>query len=252
MLAMDLDQKRRDLTEQCGGGRLAVDEAPAAAIGLDLASHDQRLARLHRDTRLVQNGGQAAIGGGGLETGGDDRLTRAMTDQSAVAAPAQRQPQRVEQDRFARPGLARQDTQAPAEIKIQRLDQHDIANGQCGQHGGRYKAKCRAMLSPRCENDPDLFGVSVMASVSTPSRASDAGPWMASLCSPHDKKGDQPVGELLLPVGVGRPGAAALGVTVPPLPGRPILTEPGVPVGTTGWPGWIAGIGCTGYSRISL
>ena len=25
-----------------------------------------------------------------------------------------------------------------------------------------------------------------------------------------------------------------------------------VPVGTTGWPGWIAGIGCTGYSRISL
>jgi hypothetical protein len=36
----------------------------------------------------------------------------------------------------------------------------------------------------------------------------------------------------------------------PPPPGWPILTEPGVPVGTMGWPGWIAGIGCTGYSRI--
>ena len=72
---------------------------------------------------------------------------------------------------------------------------------------------------------------------------------MASLCSPHDKKGDQPVGELLLPVGVGRPGAAALGVTVPPLPGRPILTEPGVPVGTSQVRDAVRAAAVAGFSR---
>ncbi len=63
--------------------------------------------------------------------------------------------------------------------------------------------------------------------------------WQASLTlSPVQGEGDlwqtHPVGELLLPVGVGRPGAAALGVAVLPPPGRPMLVEPGVPVGTTG------------------
>ena len=158
MLAMNLDQIGSDLAQQGGGGGLAVDEAPASAIGLHLTPHDQRLTRFDRDARLVENGGQAAVGGGGLETGGNDGLSRAVADQPAVAAPTQRQPERVEQDRFARPGLTGQNAEAPAEIQVQSLDQDDITNGQRGQHGARYKAKCGAMLSPVAKMIPICSG----------------------------------------------------------------------------------------------
>ncbi|GAA3251039.1 hypothetical protein GCM10020258_06450 [Sphingomonas yabuuchiae] len=65
MLAVDFDQIGRDLAEQGGRGGLAVDEAPAAAIGLHLAADDQRLARFDIDPGLVENGGEAAVGEGG-------------------------------------------------------------------------------------------------------------------------------------------------------------------------------------------
>ncbi len=158
MLAVNLDQEGRDLAEQRGGGGLAVDEAPAAAIGLDLAAHDQRLAGFDLDPRFVQDQRQAAVGGGGLETGGDDRLPRAVADQSAIAAPAQRQPSASSRIDLPAPRLARQDAQATAEIEVQRLDQDDITNGQRGQHGARYKGKRRAMLSPAAKMIPICSG----------------------------------------------------------------------------------------------
>ena len=51
---------------------------------------------------------------------------------AAVGPVAQHQPQRIEQDRLARPGLAGQHAEPAAEIEVERLDQHDVADGKRG------------------------------------------------------------------------------------------------------------------------
>ena len=56
MLAVDLDQHGAELAQQAGRDRLVVDEGAAAAVGLDDAADDQRLARLVRQPVLVEQG----------------------------------------------------------------------------------------------------------------------------------------------------------------------------------------------------
>ena len=126
VLAMDLDQHRPDLAQQRGGGGLIVDERAASAIGLDQSPDDQRLAGIDLQPIL---GEQLRDGWGGIERRGDDRLCRPPTHQRAFAAPPQSEPQRIEQDRFARAGLPGQHAEAGAELQLQRLDQHDVTNG---------------------------------------------------------------------------------------------------------------------------
>ena len=54
---------------------------------------------------------------------------------SAVSARApKRQPERVEQDRLARPGLAGEHAKPGFEIEVERLDEDDIADGKLPQH----------------------------------------------------------------------------------------------------------------------
>ena len=72
-----------------------------------------------------------------IEFGGHRRLLGAGAHQAALGAHAERQPERVEQDRFAGAGLAGQDAQARPEGEIKPVDQHDIANGKAEQHRGR-------------------------------------------------------------------------------------------------------------------
>ena len=74
-------------------------------------------------------------GGRRIEAGGDAGLRLPCPDKAAVGAGAERQPQRIEQDRLARAGFTGEDGQAGAELQVQRLDQHDIADGKRGQHG---------------------------------------------------------------------------------------------------------------------
>ena len=47
-----------------------------------------------------------------------------------AAAATDGQAQRIQQDGFARPGLARQDIQAGREFQRRLFDQDDVANGQ--------------------------------------------------------------------------------------------------------------------------
>ena len=54
----------------------------------------------------------------------------------ALGARAQRQTQGVEDDRLARPGLAGQHGQAALDLEIERVHQHDVADGEGGQHEG--------------------------------------------------------------------------------------------------------------------
>ncbi len=62
------------------------------------------------------------------------RLLGAVADKSALRTHAQRQSQRIEQDRFARAGLAGQHAEAAMESEIEPVDQHDVPDGESQKH----------------------------------------------------------------------------------------------------------------------
>jgi hypothetical protein len=67
------------------------------------------------------------------EVGADVGLGRAFAHHAGVAAPAQRQLQRIDQDRLAGAGLAGEDREA-GELEFDRVDDDEVADGQCAQH----------------------------------------------------------------------------------------------------------------------
>src|ERR1041385_2163595 len=58
-----------------------------------------------------------------------------MAHEARVAAAAERKRERVEQDRFARAGLAGQHRQAGGGIDVEPFDQNDVADREAGEHG---------------------------------------------------------------------------------------------------------------------
>ena len=68
------------------------------------------------------------------EFGGDGGLLGAGPHQARIGAPAERQTERVQQDRFAGAGLAGQDAQPRPEGERQPVDQDNIADGKTKQH----------------------------------------------------------------------------------------------------------------------
>ena len=92
--------------------------------------HRDRLTDLGLGQRGTDGIGQA----GEFKAGGDAGLIFPGADQAGIGAIPQHQPQRIEQDRLAGPGLASQHTQPPGEIEVERFDQNDIADGEAGQH----------------------------------------------------------------------------------------------------------------------
>ena len=70
------------------------------------------------------------------EFGGDGGLLGAGPHQPRIGAPAKRQPQGVEQDRFPGTGLPGQHAQPGTEGERQPVDQNDIADGEAEQHAG--------------------------------------------------------------------------------------------------------------------
>ena len=84
--------------------------------------------------------------GADLEQRRDDRLRLPGADQRGVGARAQRQPERVEQDRLARPGLAGEHAKPGFEIEVERLDEDDIADGKLPQH----RPRCSLAAAARC------------------------------------------------------------------------------------------------------
>ena len=71
------------------------------------------------------------------ELGGDRGLLGAGPHQAGIGAPAERQPERVQQDRLAGAGLAGQHAQPRPEGEAEPVDQDDIADGQAEQHARR-------------------------------------------------------------------------------------------------------------------
>ena len=132
VLAVNLDQIARERAQGLGADALIVDESAGAAVRELHAPEDQ--FALPGD-RLRLQSLQRGMAGGQLEHRGDLALSLPVPDQGAVAARAQRERQCVEQDRFARAGLAGQDRQPAGEFEIQLIDQHDVADRKPGEHG---------------------------------------------------------------------------------------------------------------------
>ena len=122
------------------GTARAADESAASAVALQRAPDDQRLAGV----QLRCPARQAAHGP-------DDRPqarsrpkpTRrprpARTRPVSARAPSAR-PERIEQDRFARAGLAREHAESRLELELEPLDEHDVVDCELPQHASARSA----------------------------------------------------------------------------------------------------------------
>ena len=137
LLAMHLQQQRAQVFQQPHAHRRIVDEGAAAPVGgQGPAQHDLAVQRhlLLRQQNMGRVPGLRFEDDGGAALGG----ARAHAGSSASA---HRQPQRIQQDGFARPRLAGQHIEAGREFQRRLLDQNDVPDGQCRQHAGLRKAK---------------------------------------------------------------------------------------------------------------
>ena len=113
------------------GGGMAVDQGTRAAVGLDQAAQ-------HHGTRIA---GKIALGQPGTkrrgerELGDDVGAGRALTHHAGIAAAAQRELQRVDEDGLAGAGLAGEHGEARPELEFERVDDDEVPQAQGKQHG---------------------------------------------------------------------------------------------------------------------
>ena len=148
VLAVDLDQQVAELAEQPAAHRLVVDEGARAAVGGEHPAQHQIVPGI--DAVLGQQGRYRRLAGR-AEDRADRRLRGTRADQLPIRPAAERQPERVEQDRLAGAGLAGQHAQPALELEVEALDQDDVADREAGQHGagrrvsgGRPRAPSRS------------------------------------------------------------------------------------------------------------
>ena len=154
MLAVQLDQSGSQFAQQRGADRLIVDERLARPVGLQRPAQDQRLAGLDLDVGLRQHLAHNLRQFAELKRRGDARPLLACTQQPAFGTIAEHQPECVEQDRLARPGLAGEHAEPARKGQVERVDQHDVADGEPGQHAGTKDIRVHAPRPQRsrCSN----------------------------------------------------------------------------------------------------
>ncbi len=131
MLAVDLDQRGADRLQGLHADRLVVDEGAGAAVG-KLHAAQNHLAGVVEAVFGEDLRGRMALGD--VESRGHLALLRAMAHQARIAAAAERQREGIEQDGFARAGLAGQHREATGEFDIEPFDQDDVTDRQTRQH----------------------------------------------------------------------------------------------------------------------
>ena len=131
-LAMNLDQPVAQLAQQADPDRGIVDVGAASPFGADRPSEHEQII-LARDVPLAQQR-QRRVVGAEIEGRRDMQGRCAVADQPCVPARAQREPERIQQDRLARPGLAGQCRQARCEPQGQPVDQDDVTDRKVDQH----------------------------------------------------------------------------------------------------------------------
>ncbi len=128
MLAVDVEQAVADLAQLRGRGGAAIDPAAAAALEIDRAAQEQRIAGF--EAAGVQPRGEIRIG---VEFDAHVQAFSALAHRTRVGAVAQRELQGVDEDRLARAGLAGQHGEAGGEVDVERAHDHEIAQGDASQ-----------------------------------------------------------------------------------------------------------------------
>jgi hypothetical protein len=129
MLPVDVEQRVGQFAQLRHGGRAAVDPGAALALRIDGSAQQQRVVGL--EAGFVEPGLQ---GRDGVELGADLGARRALAHDAGVAPAAERQLQRIDQDRLACAGLAGQHREAGLEIDFEAADDHEVPQHQPPQH----------------------------------------------------------------------------------------------------------------------
>ena len=87
---------------------------------------------------------RAGASAGLRERRGDRGLRGTLADQRAVGAAAEREADRIEQDRLAGAGLAGQHAEPAGELEVEPLDQDEVADREAGQHGAGRSVRALA------------------------------------------------------------------------------------------------------------
>ena len=141
VLTMDLDEFAPDGAQRLRRRRLVIHKGAGAAVRrLHAAQHQLVLARQSEFARRKMRGMIRRR----IERRRHLALFAAGAHERRVAPPAERQHEGVEQNRFSRAGLSRQRRQARREFQVERVDQHDVANGKTDQHEALLKCPGRA------------------------------------------------------------------------------------------------------------
>ena len=114
--------------------RAAVDPGAALALRVDRPAQQQPagVAGVGVEAGVVEPGGERRRR---VELGADLGARRAFAHHAGVAAAAERELQRVDQDRLAGAGLAGQHREAGAELDLERVDDDEVAEREAVQHG---------------------------------------------------------------------------------------------------------------------
>jgi len=115
VLAVDLDQIRRQFLQAASRRQRSIHERAAPALRANLAPH--------QDFRFST-----------LEDGFDCRSILTRPDQVTRCTSSKQQPDGLHENRFARSGFARQDVQAGVEFDLSRIDNREVGNAQETQH----------------------------------------------------------------------------------------------------------------------
>ena len=128
VLPVELDEVARRFAQHRGGRQRAVDERPAAALRRDLPA-DQHLAAVRPLRRPPRRSRLLA---------GPDQIRR--------GAAAQQQPDRSDEHRLARAGLAGEDGEAGFELDLNGFDDRQVADRQVRSIGWPSRKPCEAEL----------------------------------------------------------------------------------------------------------
>ena len=128
MLAVDLDEQRRRARAAAPaetGWSLTKARLPPSALTMRRMTSGSPGSPARP---FSSSSAERGMVGGELEGDADRRLRLAGAHQAAVGARAEREAERVEQDRLAGAGLAGQHAEARPEFEVERLDQDDVAD----------------------------------------------------------------------------------------------------------------------------
>ena len=112
MLAVDVDEVLGGLAQLRDGRRAAVDPGAALALGVDRPAQQQAPGIVGHRLSKPASASHGAEARRSVELGADLGPRRALAHDAGIAAAAERQLQRIHQDRLAGAGLAGQDREA--------------------------------------------------------------------------------------------------------------------------------------------